>query len=120
VSAADHAPRQCSWLEARLAQTLISCRTIAGDREVASQPEELQARLAALQKSIAEYRDKLKLHGRFSAHQEVTEKELRDRWDEVQKQVSAHGHDSAKVGESVLWLEKAIDRWVTSTDLDFK
>lgn len=94
--------------------------TLKGHNVMANEANELETRLKALDASISDFRKKLELHGRFSAHHDATEKELRERWDEIQKQLADDNHKPEHVNDQIGWLERAIERWVVSSDLDYK
>jgi len=80
---------------------------------------DIRARLKFLETSIKDFRHKLELHGLFSADHKITEKELQDRLRILRSEVDKTGGGIA-ADSTAGTLEKAIRRWVASTDLEYK
>jgi len=80
---------------------------------------DIRARLQFLETSIKDFRHKLELHGLFGSDHKITEKELQDRLQMLRSEVDKTGGGIA-ADSTAGTLEKAIRRWIASTDLEFK
>jgi hypothetical protein len=77
-------------------------------------------RLQALDGRIKEFRHKLEHHGIYDDNHEMTEKNLKLRMNEVEQEVANRIASGEEAREKVGWLEKQLEKWVVSTDFDYK
>jgi hypothetical protein len=80
----------------------------------------VDARLNKLGAAIAAFRSKLELHGMFDEGHKITEKALKDRLQEVESEVQSRTVSGDQASDKASWLEHEMEKWVSSTDLDFK
>lgn len=76
--------------------------------------------LRALSGRIKEFRDKLEHHGIYDDNHEMTEKNLKARMTEVEQEVQNRTGSGQDAEKKVGWLEHELERWVVSTDVDYR
>jgi len=81
---------------------------------------DIHSRLKSLDKAIKAHKAKLELHGIFNKDHHLTEKNIRDRWNELQREIKSELHDDKSLHSKADWLHGKIIKWIASTDLDFK
>ncbi len=81
---------------------------------------DLRVRLDELDAKIKAQKAKLELHGLFAHEHQITERELRARWAELQAQLQAQTQDEKTLYGKVDWLQKEILKWVAATDLNYE
>ena len=77
-------------------------------------------RLRALSGRIKEFRDKLEHHGIYDDNHEMTEKNLKARMTKVEQEVQSRTGSGQDAEKKVGWLEHELERWVVSTDFDYR
>lgn len=80
----------------------------------------IDERLAQLGKAVASFRSRLELHGLFDEGHKITEKELTKRLREVEAQVQNRTLSGEHAKEKTGFLEREMEKWISSTDIDFK
>jgi hypothetical protein len=96
-----------------------STKLAANEIEMEKEQLDIRARLKFLETSIKDFRHKLELHGLFSSGHKITEKEFQDRLRTLRSEVDRTGGGIA-ADLTACTLEKAVRRWVASTDLKYK
>lgn len=77
-------------------------------------------RLSKINSAIAAFRSKLELHGMFDEGHAITEKELKARLREIESEVQSRTLSGEHAKDKASWLEREMEKWVSSTDLEFK
>ncbi len=81
---------------------------------------DLHARIDELDGKIKAQMAKLELHGLFAREHQITEKELRALWAELQSEIHAQMHDDEVLHGKADWLQQEIFKWVSAVDLNYK
>ncbi|MGA9444154.1 MAG: hypothetical protein WBV18_12180 [Methyloceanibacter sp.] len=77
-------------------------------------------RLEALNGRIQEFRQKLEHHGLYDDNHRMTEESLKQRMNEVEQEVASRTGSGGQTKDTIAWLEHEIEKWVVSTDFDYK